>query len=72
MTTDRDLFVGREEECLCVPCALERDIPLQADPLFMLITANTPGLVQREPGTIQRELVGVSCKKPIDGRRKFL
>ena len=72
MTPDRGLIEGREEECLCVPYALERHVPLQADPLFVLIAANIPRLVQREPGAIQREFVCVSGKKPIDGGREFL
>jgi hypothetical protein len=72
MISDRGLFEGREEECLCVPWNLERHVPLQADPLFVLIAANTPRLVQREPGAVQREFVCVSCKKPIDGGREFL
>lgn len=72
MAPDRGLFEGREEECLCVPCVLERDIPLEANPLFMLIFTNTAGLIQREPGPIQCEFVAMPGKEPIDGRREFL
>jgi hypothetical protein len=49
---------------------LERHVPLQADTLFMLIL--TRWLGQREPGAIQRELVFMSCEKPIDGGCVFL